>query len=451
MIRRFYLILILILVGCSLSHAQEIRNRFGIGVYSSAISLIGGTTTENPVDISTGLSIFYGLSNRWLASLNGSYSRISPELPLQSQFNKYSLYPISLDFSYTPRHWERVHHYFTVGAGVVTWDANDASSNLKFWPKILLGVGLEGFISSRLSAAFYLHYNQVLKKPENIGEEIIKEITDNRILFEMGFSLKFWSPYKGDIDNDGIPNHLDNCLNEPEDYDGYFDLDGCPDPDNDNDGILDVDDYCPNIPEDIDGFEDLDGCPDLDNDGDNIPDVLDSCMNLAEDFDGFRDLDGCPDFDNDLDGIIDIKDKCPNRPETFNGYLDDDGCPDKIVEEILKGKKVVLSNINFEYDSSILISEAFAILNEVLAALRRNHEIELIIRGYTDSKGDFGYNLELSQRRAQAVVQYLLNQGIDRNRLKSVGYGATSPIADNSTEEGRLKNRRVEFVPRTKE
>jgi outer membrane protein OmpA-like peptidoglycan-associated protein len=131
-----------------------------------------------------------------------------------------------------------------------------------------------------------------------------------------------------DNDRDGIPDSKDKCRDAPEDFDGFQDEDGCPDLDDDNDGIPDVDDKCRNEPEDKDGFQDEDGCPDPDNDGDGIPDAKDMCPNGPEDFDGFRDEDGCPDPDNDGDGIPDAKDMCPNEPEDFDGFQDEDGCPD---------------------------------------------------------------------------------------------------------------------------
>src|SRR5450432_3372842 len=100
-------------------------------------------------------------------------------------------------------------------------------------------------------------------------------------------------------------------------------------PDRDGDGIVDDLDKCPDDPEDFDGFQDEDGCPDPDNDGDGILDVDDLCPNDPEDKDGFEDADGCPDPDNDKDRILDKDDKCPNEPETYNGFQDEDGCPDR--------------------------------------------------------------------------------------------------------------------------
>ena len=138
------------------------------------------------------------------------------------------------------------------------------------------------------------------------------EAADLRLL--LAFVLE---PSIGDRDGDGIKDDEDQCPDDPEDFDGFQDQDGCPDPDNDNDGILDVDDKCPMVPEDHDGDEDEDGCPegaDGDRDGDGILDSVDKCPDVPEDRDGFEDQDGCPDPDNDQDGIPDKSDKCPNDP-----------------------------------------------------------------------------------------------------------------------------------------
>src|SRR3954470_23885728 len=113
-----------------------------------------------------------------------------------------------------------------------------------------------------------------------------------------------FEPNIGDRDGDGIKDDVDKCPDEPEDFDGFEDEDGCPDPDNDHDGVPDVDDRCPDIP----GPKENDGCPitaNNDRDGDGIPDNVDKCPDQPEDKDGYQDEDGCPDPDNDSDGIPD--------------------------------------------------------------------------------------------------------------------------------------------------
>src|SRR5207244_3188003 len=107
-----------------------------------------------------------------------------------------------------------------------------------------------------------------------------------------------FEPNIGDRDGDGIKDDIDKCPDDPEDFDGFEDEDGCPDPDNDRDGIPDVDDKCPNVPEDKDGFEDEDGCPDgvnNDRDGDGITDDNDNYPDDHQDVDNHQDEDDCPD------------------------------------------------------------------------------------------------------------------------------------------------------------
>jgi outer membrane protein OmpA-like peptidoglycan-associated protein len=139
-----------------------------------------------------------------------------------------------------------------------------------------------------------------------------------------------WAPDYRDRDHDGIIDRLDKCPDEPEDWDGFQDSDGCPDPDNDGDGIPDKVDKCPNEPEDFDTFQDDDGCPDQDNDADGIADLYDACPNQREDGLGGRPKDGCPSTteDRDGDGLHDAIDMCPDEPEDRDGFADEDGCPD---------------------------------------------------------------------------------------------------------------------------
>jgi outer membrane protein OmpA-like peptidoglycan-associated protein len=252
-----------------------------------------------------------------------------------------------------------------------------------------------------------------------------------------------------DNDMDGIPDSLDKCPGAAEDKDGFQDEDGCPDYDNDNDGIADSLDKCPNVPEDIEGIEDEDGCPEYDKDKDGIPDSLDKCPNEPEDKDNFQDEDGCPDLDNDKDGIPDSLDKCPIEPEVFNGYMDEDGCPDTVVQkpkakEIQRGR-VILRGVNFETGKAILTGDSYAILDQVYESLVEWPEIKIEIQGHTDIIGGRQYNLQLSLSRAQAVKDYLVNKGISQDRLIAVGKGFDEPIADNKTADGRAENRRVQL------
>jgi OOP family OmpA-OmpF porin len=291
-----------------------------------------------------------------------------------------------------------------------------------------------------------------------------------------------FEPNIGDRDGDGYKDDVDACPSEPEDFDDFEDADGCPEPDNDKDGILDEDDkcplnpedkdefededgcpegnkndrdgdgllddvdQCPDDPEDFDKFQDEDGCPDPDNDQDGILDVDDLCPNDPEDKDGWEDEDGCPDPDNDKDRILDNDDRCPNEPETRNGFEDEDGCPDR-GRVVLTGNNIeILDKVFFEYQQRIK-SESFPILDAVAATLEGNPDIQLIeVQGHADERGNDAYNLDLSTKRAAAVKQYLIDKGIDKDRLESQGYGETQPLDNRHNEAAWAKNRRVEFL-----
>ncbi len=249
-----------------------------------------------------------------------------------------------------------------------------------------------------------------------------------------------------DNDKDNIPDLKDKCPNEAEDIDGFNDEDGCPDPDNDADGIADLKDQCPNIAEDFDGFEDTDGCVDPDNDKDGVSDSVDKCPNDVEDFDSFEDKDGCPDLDNDKDNIPDLKDKCPDKPESFNNVDDEDGCPDSVKKEPDMPKQQLLRGINFKSGKAEMTYESYQFIEPVLKQLRKYPEVVIEVRGHSDSVGSYRKNMQLSQQRAESVRQYLISKGIESNRIRAVGFGSSSPIADNRTAAGRAQNRRIEIV-----
>ena len=291
-----------------------------------------------------------------------------------------------------------------------------------------------------------------------------------------------FEPSIGDRDGDGYKDDVDECPDEPEDFDNFADEEGCPDPDNDRDGILDVDDECPLVPEDRDGdadedgcpegnegdrdgdgilddvdecpddpedrdgFEDEDGCPDPDNDQDGILDQDDLCPNDPEDMDDFQDEDGCPDPDNDNDRILDVDDSCPTDPETYNGFEDEDGCPDRGSVVIEDNSIIILEKIYFETDSAVIQRRSYPIIDAVAATLNGNPQIRLVeIQGHADERGGDDYNLRLTRDRAASVVEAVVQRGVSRDRLRSAGYGEFCPVDPRSNAEAWEQNRRVEF------
>jgi outer membrane protein OmpA-like peptidoglycan-associated protein len=323
----------------------------------------------------------------------------------------------------------------------------------------------------------YVEDNSYLLLAGGIGP--VESINSADVRAVLGF---IFEPSIGDRDGDGYKDDVDECPDEPEDFDHFEDEDGCPEPDNDRDGILDVDDECPLVPEDHDGdadddgcpegnigdrdgdgildnvdqcpddpedrdgFQDEEGCPDPDNDNDGILDVDDLCPNNPEDKDGFEDEDGCPDPDNDKDRILDVDDACPNDPETYNGFEDEDGCPDRGNVIIEENEIIILEKIYFATDSAEILPRSFPIVDAVAATLIGNPQITLVeIQGHADERGADDYNLRLTADRAASVVQALGQRGVDLNRLRSAGYGERCPVDPAHGAAAWDKNRRVEF------
>jgi outer membrane protein OmpA-like peptidoglycan-associated protein len=271
----------------------------------------------------------------------------------------------------------------------------------------------------------------------------------NLLLFGAHALYDFGSapPVKGDRDHDGILDDVDRCPDTPEDKDGFQDTDGCPDLDNDADGIPDKTDKCPDVPEDRDNFEDDDGCPESDNDKDGILDRVDQCPNEAEDNDGWESLDGCPDPDNDKDGILDVNDLCPFEPETMNGYADNDGCPDEEQVRVVGDKIVLDDRVHFFVNSAVIRKVSYPLLDRLVKLVSEHPEYTHIsVEGHADERGAEDFNRKLSEDRARSVLEFMVKQGIARDRLSSQGFGASRPLVDKKNEYAWLLNRRVEFT-----
>jgi len=170
------------------------------------------------------------------------------------------------------------------------------------------------------------------------------------------------------------------------------------------------------------------GCP-LDSDGDGVPDYLDKCPGTPEGV--IVDCRGCP-LDSDGDGVFDSFDKCPGTPQ--GALVDEDGC-------------WTIGDTLFDFDKYNIKAEYHSVLDRVVAVFEANPSLKAEIQGHTDNFGTQAYNQVLSNRRANAVVNYLVQGGVDRNRLYPVGYDFSRPRASNETAEGRALNRRVEILP----
>ena len=176
------------------------------------------------------------------------------------------------------------------------------------------------------------------------------------------------------------------------------------------------------------------GEPVADRDGEGIPDS-----------EGIPDGEGIPDSDHD--GIPDDMDGCPDEPESYNGFEDGDGCPDRGRVIMTSASIEILDSVYFAPDSAAIEPASRPILDAVAATLQGNPDIARVeIQGHSDERGDARYNLELSDRRAAAVKQYLVGAGVEEHRLSAQGYGASQPLDRGHAASAWARNRRVAFL-----
>jgi OmpA-OmpF porin, OOP family len=231
--------------------------------------------------------------------------------------------------------------------------------------------------------------------------------------------------FKGcpDTDKDGIQDSEDACPEEA----GSKELNGCPD--NDGDGIINSEDACP---EDK-GTKMMNGCPDADGDG--VADKDDKCPTVA----GAKDNAGCPWPDTDGDGVADKDDKCP----TVAGTVANNGCPE-VSDDTMKKLNDYGKTILFNSGKASFQKQTIPVLQAMAAILKEYPTAKFSLEGHTDADGSEAMNQKLSEDRAAAVKNFLIENGIDASRLSSKGFGESMPVDSNKTAKGKANNRRVE-------
>jgi OOP family OmpA-OmpF porin len=239
-------------------------------------------------------------------------------------------------------------------------------------------------------------------------------------------------PMPMDSDGDGISDDMDKCADTPAGI--KVDGSGCP-LDSDGDGVNDDKDQCTGTPRGV--AVDKTGCTiPVDSDGDGVSDDQDTCSGTPSG--ASVDPSGCP-LDSDKDGVYDYIDKCSGTAAGIK--VDAAGCPLPIKEKVS-----IELNVSFATKSAIVQNKFHEDIEKVSNFLKTYPDTIAVIEGHTDSAGDDEDNLKLSQQRAENVMRHFVDYGIHPSRLKAEGYGEARPIADNSTEEGRQKNRRVVAV-----
>lgn len=408
-----------------LSVARSIGNNFSVGIQGSINKIdkfvvfdpsapghnSAGYVSTNPGDL-----MYYGLD------LSAKYS-------FMSLINSKVIDPsLSLGGGYT---WLGDNSFFSVnpGAGLTFWFTENVGLQLATVYKVSQLFGQDRYAAGDIyTPDSPSHFQHTVGITFQFGGKD----TDGDGIYDKDDACpetKGLKEFKGcpDTDGDGIIDGSDAC---PQ-VSGLAALDGCPD--TDGDGIADKDDACP----DVKGLASFKGCPDTDGDG--VADKEDKCPTVA----GPIANGGCPVLDADKDGVADKDDECP----TIAGPASNKGCPE-VTEEVIQTLKVQARSVFFNSAKSTFKSgdaATIASLDAIREILKNYPNAKFSIEGHTDSDGSAASNQKLSEDRANAVRDVLIEKGINPDNLTAVGFGESKPVADNKTAAGKAENRRTEI------
>ncbi|RMF58357.1 MAG: OmpA family protein, partial [Calditrichaeota bacterium] len=422
---------------------------------------------------------------------------------LEGETYQTTTHPLDVRLLYRPfikEHWSP---YLYAGVGALWYKIDqlpgNASQNIESeaWSGVIpFGLGLQFKVgdntSLEISGGYHYAFNDEL-------DAVLADANDGFLNFKAGLTMSGFD-WNADLDGDGLTNREEKKLGTnmklaDTDGDGLVDgeevktyqtnpliADSDGDqlndkeevlthktnpnqPDSDNDGLTDYQEavtYSTNplrADTDEDGLTDKDElmtyksdplARDMDNDGlSDGAEVLENKTDFAK-----ADTDG--DNLNDGDEVMKYGTN-PLMADSDQGTVNDGeevargtnplSKDDDVVLEVKEvGSKIVLDGISFETGKAEITPQSEEVLKKALATLKAYPEMVVEIRGYTDNTGNRNFNYTLSQRRAEAVKQYLIQHGVEGSRIVAKGYGPENPIATNSTREGRAKNRRIEFV-----
>lgn len=439
-------------------------------------------TFQMPKDLAIGVGVHHYLSPSFDLNYNFLFGSIDTDRFWVNAFNQNLQAKFKFANGSILDEDVAVKPFATLGFGITSLGNGSPEIDKITRSQIPMGIGFEIPINDDLNFIFQTTYNRSLNNDYIDGRsaKYSNTLVDDRNhddLLTHTIGIKFNLFKKKDADGDGVKDKDDLCINEV----GSIETMGCPDMDKDL--VADKDDLCPNVA----GLSEFNGCPDTDSDGiedaedecpttmgdkifngctdtdgDNVSDPKDLCPTVA----GLESTNGCP--DSDSDSIIDSKDKCPEEAGSLNnggcpdsdedGIIDlEDECPNEagstgnngcpgISEDVQKELDVIFNNLVFGNNSSEIDASSLDDLEKLSEIMANDKDLKLAIEGHTDSRGAAEYNLSLSQSRADAVKNYLVDHGIDAARITSTGFGETKPIDTNDTAEGRTNNRRVELL-----
>ena len=436
------LLLSLIFAFAAITQAQTSDKKWGLGIGAGAY----GTINDGGMGLMPELYFGRYLSPKLDLLLKGNLGVYNSKLTSTTDMAFPSL---NLRYKFSDES-KKFRPYLYAGPGFL---ADNSKEGLSFT------VGLGGKYYVGPATAFYLDAGYINGIESTLAA---KTIRDNFWKATVGIEFDFGKTKDSDLD--GVSDKKDKCQDTPAGV--AVDTKGCP-VDTDGDGVADYIDDCPTVA----GIASLKGCPDTDKDG--IADKNDACPDEA----GLPNLKGCPDTDGD--GIADKDDKCANTPKGYkvdatgcsldtdkDGVVDsEDGCPtvagpktnkgcpvkEPEVKKEITADQVIIQDVkpapvHFVSGKSYLTDYSKGILDKLIKSLSADPAYMVNIFGYTDSQGSDESNMKLSQDRIESVNAYLTSKGIAEKRIiQQKAFGEAKPVASNDTEEGRLKNRRVEF------
>lgn len=255
----------------------------------------------------------------------------------------------------------------------------------------------------------------------------------------------------GDQDNDGVRNSGDQCRDVPAGDHPDPNRAGCPIADTDRDGVFDNEDQCVNEPQGDHPDAARRGCPDGDQDNDGVFNSADQCRDVPAGRHPDPNRAGCPTPDRDNDTVPDPVDHCPDQPGAPSTDPNRNGCPGQVR---VTGTSIEINTpVFFAHNRDSILPRSFPILQAVGDALRASPDIRRVsIEGHTDDVGGDQENMELSNRRAQSVLRWMSEHGVEASRLEAHGFGESRPLEPISSSMNRrarraaqARNRRVEF------
>lgn len=247
-----------------------------------------------------------------------------------------------------------------------------------------------------------------------------------------------------DRDEDGVSDREDICPDTHQGDNPDPERPGCPEADSDGDGVHDSTDECPSTPQGEHPDPDRPGCPEADTDSDTFVDSEDQCPEVHVGPHPDPERQGCPLPDRDNDMVPDATDACPDRPGAPNEDPELNGCPSLV--HIQDGQIHINRPVFFATDSDRILPRSMPVMRALRDAMRASPFIRRIsIEGHTDDRGTEEHNLDLSNRRAHSVMTWLVEQGVEPDRLEARGFGEGRPLIPEENRRARAVNRRVEF------